>query len=68
MWQHLINIGLGLGLVILALGTLGLGTLMPVLAGMFSLLGAGVAILSLWGCFDRIEKEPHLEPGIESDM
>ena len=63
MWQCLVNVVLGLVVIVIALGALGIGALMPFLAATFGFMGAGITVFSLWGLLEGMEKSPHFDEG-----
>lgn len=65
MWQHLLNIVLGLVLIIVALVAMGAGTLIPALTLTFGLIGIAIAMVALGGFFAGMAKSPHIDLGPE---
>lgn len=57
MWQDVLNIILGLGLLAIAFISSWSGLLNPVLFWIFAGIGALVAILAFWGLIDEIAYE-----------
>jgi hypothetical protein len=62
MWQHNLNIVLGLVILMVSLVAMGMHALAPLMTLVFGLLGVLVSMAALGGCFACIAQQPHLDP------